>query len=135
MSTLIHQSLKESLYQLLSEDATLSGIVSGVYGEAPESVAYPYLLIGPMQSRDWSTRTSLGFSTQIEVQAYGQAGSKQLDQVLDRIYELVVDGNLTLLNHQLVALRFEQHEVSLQPDGQTHRGHIRFRAYSEFEPV
>ena len=135
MTNLVHKSIQESLYALLTGDATLSGIVVGVYDRTPEAPDYPYIVIDNLTSRDWSTRTSLGFNTQVPVVVYSQAGTMQLLEILDRIYELVVEGNLTLLSHQLVALKFETHEVKTLEDGVTKQGDIRFRAYSEFIPV
>ena len=120
---------------LRRNDATIGSVVSGVYDRTPEQVAYPYIVIDTFTSRDWSTRTTLGFNTIVPLVVYSQEGTQQVLDVLDRIYELIVEGNLTLLDHQLVALRFDTHEVTTQEDGVTVRGDIRFRAYSEFIPV
>lgn len=135
MTHFVHKSIQESLYALLTGDATLSGIVAGIYDRVPESPDYPYIVIDNLTSRDWSTRTSLGFNTQVPMVVYGQTGTAELLEILDRIYELVVEGNITLLNHQLVALKFETHNLATLEDGITKRGNIRFRAYSEFIPV
>jgi len=132
---LIHKSVQQSLYALLNGDSTLSGIVSGVYDNPPEQQEYPYIVIDTLTSRDWSTRSTLGFNTTIPLTVYSQSGTQQVLDILDRIYELVVEGNITLLDHQLVAMHFEMHDVRTEEDGVTHSGEIRFRAYSEFVPV
>ncbi len=135
MTHLVHKSLQQSLFALLSGDATLSAIVDGVYDSPPEQAAYPYIIIDTLTSRNWSTRTSLGFSTTIPLLVYGQQGAEQVIDIIDRIYEIIAEGSITLLDHQLVAMRFETHEVTQEQDGVTKRGIIRFRAYSEFVPV
>ncbi|MDG1286767.1 MAG: DUF3168 domain-containing protein, partial [Rickettsiales bacterium] len=135
MSHLIHKFIQQALYTLLNEDSTLGGIVSGVYDNPPEQQHYPYIVINSLASRDWSTRTSVGFSTTIPLTVYGQSGTQQVLDILDRIYELLVEGNLSLLEHQLVAMHFETHDVRTEGDGVTQSGEIRFRAYSESVPV
>lgn len=135
MSHLVHKSLQQSLYALLSGDATLGSVISGVFIHPPEQQAYPYIVIDSLTSRDWSTRTTLGFSTIVPLLVYGQNGQQEVLDIMDRIYELVVEGSITLLDHQLVALRFEMHEVVTEDDAVTQRGTLRFRAYSEFIPV
>jgi len=135
MTHLIHKSIQESLFTLLSGDSGLNAIVTGIFDSAPEQQPYPYVIIDTLTSRDWSTRTSLGFNTSIPILVYGQEGKSQLLDITDKIYEIIVEGNITLLSHQLVAMRFETHEVQQESDGITCRGMIRFRAYSEFVPV
>lgn len=135
MSHLVHKSIQQSLFALLNNDATLESIVSGIYYNPPEGQDYPYVVIDTLTSRNWSTRTTLGFSTIIPILVYGQSGKQQVMDILDRIYELVVEGNITLLDHQLVAMRFETHDIVTEDDEITHKGAIRFRAYSEFVPV
>jgi hypothetical protein len=135
MSQLIHQSLRESLFQTLKNDATLNSLVQGVFGEMPESQSYPYIVIGEMASRDWSTRTSLGFVTSVVLDCYGQEGSTQIEAINGRVHFLLTSGLVTLLDHKLVGLRVESHETALQADGVTYQGKLTFRAYSEFIPV
>ncbi len=135
MSHMVHHSLQQSLFALLSGDAELNQLISGVFDSVPKQANYPYITIDAFSSRDWSTRTSLGFSTAIPLRVFGQKSKQQVIDIVDRLYEIIIEGNITLLDHQLVAIRFETHEIKNEADGITRTGRIVFRAYSEFVPV
>jgi hypothetical protein len=94
-------------------------------------VAYPYLAFGDLVAVDWSTKTTKGMQTAIVLHAYSQTSKKEVIEILDRVFDLLQSGGLTLEGQELVAMRFDYNEITLENDGVTYHGMIRFRAYTE----
>lgn len=97
MSHLVHKALQESLFGLLSNDVSLTSLVTGIYDRAPKNQSYPYVVLEAITSRDWSTRTTLGFNTEIPILVYTQTGSQSLMDILDRIYVLLRERKFNIV--------------------------------------
>lgn len=132
MSGFSHQEMQRAVYQLLSEDAALSSIVTGIYDHVPAAAVFPYVTIGDISSRDWSTKTSSGSQLLFAIHIYSaEGGRKQAAGVMTRVHELLHHGGLTLTGHALVAIRFELGDIERESEGRVYHGRIRFRAYTE----
>jgi hypothetical protein len=131
MSKLAHFTLQQALYTLLSEDSEILSIVTEVYENPSPVIAYPYLVFGSLTALDWSTKTTSGLQTVVPIHAYSQTSKKEVIEIINRVYDLLLSGPLTLDGHDLVAMRFEFSEITLENDGVTYHGVIRFRAYTE----
>jgi hypothetical protein len=131
MSKLAHHTLQQAVFELLNNDSQMQARVTGVYENPAPMIAYPYVTFGSLSATDWSTKTSSGLQTLIPIHVYGQTSKKEVIEILDRVFDLLQSGGLTLTGHELVAMRFEYNEVTLENDGITYHGMIRFRAYTE----
>jgi hypothetical protein len=79
--------------------------------------------------RDWSTGTEDGAEHLLTLHVWSRAGGKK--QVHDRSDQVLHDQPLTLVDHDLVNLRHEFSEARPDPDGDTYRGIVRYRAVTE----
>lgn len=132
MSGFSYFDIQQAIYQLLSADATLTALVSGVYDFVPPDAAFPYVAIGDVTSRDWSTKTSSGSQLQFVLHVYGkEGGRKSVVEIMERLHGLLHQGSLSFASHILVAMRFEFCDVLREADGEVYHGRIRFRAYIE----
>ncbi len=132
MSGFSHQEMQQAVYQLLSEDAALSSLVTGIYDHVPAGAAFPYVTMGDISSRDWSTKTSSGSQLLSAIHVYSvKGGRKQAAGIMKRVHELLHQGGLALTGHVLVAIRFEFGDIERESEGRVYHGRIRFRAYTE----
>lgn len=68
--------LQEGIYELLSADATLTGL-AGIYDGPPENVSLPYVTIGEMMSTEDSTHDSHGRQTSAVLHTWTRAESNR----------------------------------------------------------
>ncbi len=132
MAAIGHQALQKSIYEKLTEDSELLALISGVFDHVVEGAQMPYVVIGDIQSRDWSSKSTSGSQMLTTLHVFSRGyGRKQASLIMDRIYELLHKGTLTLEGFALVAMRFEFGDVLLEADGITYHGLLRFRAFME----
>lgn len=132
MGSFSHHELQKSIYQILSSDATLTGMVVGIFDRVTEGTATPYITIGEAEGRDWSTKTTRGMRYTLPVHAWSRhGGRKQAADILDRVYTLLHDASPALNGHALILLRCLGSEIVLLDDGLTYRGTLRLRALTE----
>ena len=123
--------LQAAYYQILQQDDVLGEWVSGIYDQLPQGAAFPYVVFGRSSSTDWSVKKSRGMQSLITLHVYGAQSKLQVLRILDRIYELLQGSSPNLEGHQLVAIRFEYHDVDRREESGIYQGIIRFRAYTE----
>lgn len=129
MGVLSQYELQKSLFTLLSADSTLSAMIAGVYDAVPAGAEYPYVTIGDIQARDWSSATTVGMQYQVVIRCYSrQGGRKEALNILDRIHALLHDANPSVTGYQCVLLRYVLSDVALNGDGLTYEGIMRFNA-------
>jgi len=131
MTGLAHHALQSAIYALLKDDVAIMATVSGVYDNPPKDTPYPYIAFGRLYDVDRSTKTSTGTQSVIDIYAYSQSSKQQVLEILDHIFDLLQSGELDLVMHHLIAMRFDYNEVTLLNDGRTYQGLIRYRAYTE----
>lgn len=124
-------NLQKAVYDLLANDIELLAVVTGVYDNPISPIAYPYLALGEVSGKDWSTKTAQGMQVALALHAYSQVSRKEVLEVLDRVFDLLQSGGLALEEHELVAMRFDYSEIGLEKDGVTYHGVIGFKAYAE----
>lgn len=127
------QSLQAAVYAALSGDATLSGMVEGVFDVVPEATDYPFIVIGESESRDASTSSGEAEVIDLFIRVYSDgAGKKTVQDVMARVSTLLHDAALTLSGgYDLANLRFASSAVQTARDGLSHNGLMRFRAVVE----
>lgn len=122
--------VQTAIYQRLKNDATLAGMVTGVYDYVPEGTAYPYVRIGDHLSTPDNTHDTYGREitatihvwTRSRGNAQGQAIATRIGELLDhRPRDLAVSG------HRVVSIRLEFDQVLPDPDPEVRHHILRFR--------
>lgn len=124
--------LQQAIFTTLNNDSTLtSSLGAGVYDDVPdfEAADYPFVQLGQDTSIDYSTKDVVGTETTVTIHVWSRyRGSKEAKQIMERLHQLLHDGNLTVTGHNLINLRAEFADVIRDPDGITRHGVMRFRA-------
>ena len=121
--------LQKSIFNALDGDSTLQSLVTDVYDFVPESTAFPYVKIGEETSIDNGTKTLQGNEHTLVIHTFSRyRGSKEVKEIMSRIYALLHESSLSVSVESLVNLRFEFSDVIKENDGFTSHGLQRFRA-------
>jgi hypothetical protein len=135
MAIIPHYAIQKAVYEALTGDAGLMAIVTGVHDEVPQNPVFPIVVFGRFTITNWSTMTSTGAQSVITMHAYSKTSKLQVLDILDRIYEVLQQGNLNLENQALVAMRFDYHDAGGLSPTNVFQGLIRFRVYTEYLPA
>ena len=111
---------------------TATGGVARIYDDVPPSTPYPYLSIGQTIERDWSTGTDDGREHTFTLHVWSRTpGRRQVHEIASLVRATLHQAALPLSNHRLINLRHEFTEARREPDNETYRALIRFRAVTE----
>ena len=127
-------NLQRAVYGVLNADATLSGLVVGVYADVADAhdgedeSLFPYVTLGPETALPWDTHTNLGAAALVQVDIW----SRQNDYVEAKNIATVIHGllhyqSLTITGASHVMTTLESTAYMLDPDGKTHHGAMTFR--------
>jgi hypothetical protein len=133
MATGSSLALQKALHAALIADAGLAAIVAGrVHDDVPQGAVFPYVVIGDVSTRDWSTQTEDGHEHIVVIHAWSrQRGRREVQMIIERI-DAVLDGALlTLEDHRLVTLRVVFWTALRDLDGASYHGVVRLRAVTE----
>jgi len=121
--------LASTVYTALTGDATLMALVEGVYDDVPQDTPYPYIVVGEETTINAGTMTVDGLEHTLTLHVWSRyRGLKETKQIMERIYTLLHNSNLTVTGASLVNLRQEFSSTFVDADGLTRHGVIRFRA-------
>ena len=122
-------ALQKTIFDALDTDSTLQSKVTDVYDFVPENTAFPYVKLGEDTAIDNGTKTLQGNEHTLVVHTFSRyRGSKEIKDIMSRIYTLLHESSLTVSGASLVNLRFEFSDVLKENDGLTTHGLQRFRA-------
>ena len=127
-------ALRKAIHARLVADAALLALLGGarVYDEAPRGTEPPYVTFGDARTRDWSTASDQGAEHFVVLEVWTQhRGAGAALTIAARIEKLLHDATLTLEDHRLINLRFEQIESRRENQGRFARASLRFRAVTE----
>jgi Protein of unknown function (DUF3168) len=130
------RALQEAVSAALSADATLAALLGGanVFDGAPRNQPAPYVHLGELNARDWSTATEAGTEISFAVVAWSRtAGRSEGLAIADRVVALLHDAALTLDGYRLVNLRHLSTETARVEKPEGRRAVARFRAAVEPE--
>ena len=121
--------LQKTIYTALNSDATLSAMITGVYDDVPEGSTYPYVVIGEQTAVNFGSKTLDGLEYTLTVHVWSQyRGRKEAKEIMERIYNILHESNLSVTGANLVNLRQEFETTLVDSDGITRHGIMRFRA-------
>ncbi len=135
MSTDPGQDLQKAIFERLGASAALQALIGNparLYDHVDPSAVFPFVRFGEIVVTDWSNKSFPGADSQITLHVFSRGrGRKETRAILDMIFGLLHDVDLTLEAHVLVALRFEFSQVALDEDGLTYHGIVRYRARTQ----
>jgi uncharacterized protein DUF3168 len=127
-------SLQQAVFAALSGDAAVTVLLGPdrIFDDVPQGTALPYITLGRMTAKDWSTGSEDGTEHTFTVHVWsGARGRKQAHELLSAVRAALHDRPLAVAGHSLVNLRHEHSEFRRDSDGETVHGLARFRAVTE----
>jgi hypothetical protein len=128
------EALQRAVFAALSADAGLQALLGGphVFDGAPRNAAAPYVHLGEMAARDWSTATDEGAEIGFAVVAWSrQDGRSEALAIAGRVRMLLHDAALAVEGWRLVNLRHLATETARAEKADGRRAVARFRAVME----
>lgn len=125
--------VQAAIYQVLTGDATLMGMVTGVYDAVPEGAGYPYVVIGEAMEVPAGAHDRYGRETVETLHIWSDyRGFAQSQQIASRVVALLDHQPLTIDGHHHVATRYEFAQQLRDPAGPNIRHTVlRFRVLTE----
>ena len=130
------RELQEAVFERLSADASLVALLGGakVFDGAPRNAQAPYVHLGEVVARDWSTATEVGTEISFAVVVWSRAlGRSEGLLIAERVVALLHDAALSLDGFRLVNLRHVATETARGETPEGRRTAVRFRAVVETE--
>ena len=134
MTTSPALALQTGLRAALLADATLVTALGGAqdFDDVPREAPFPYITIGEIETRDWSTQTSRGNEHTVTVHVWSRyRGRKQVQDLIAEVDRILDGTDPPLAGHRLVNLSTVFWTALREPDGEVYRGTVRLRAVTE----
>ena len=131
MSYAISAALQAAVFQTLSTDPALVGLVGANVFDALPAGAVPslYVALGPEKAKDASDQTGGGAIHELTVSVVTEsAGFAAAKEAAGAVSDALVDADLTLARGQLVSLRFYKATAARVGTADTRRIDLIFRA-------
>lgn len=129
--------LMESIYGALTGESTYTDLVANTYYTVPDNATMPYVKINDITAKSADDKTTNGADTLITLHAFNHArDNKLINEILDKIHEILHNGDITVTGHNLVLLRWDdflQVDEEKTDNNTTYHGMIRFRALTRKE--
>jgi len=125
--------LQKSIYTALAANGTLTALLSGgaagiVDGPSVDQ-ALPYVDLGEIEERDFSTKSFVGGDHFITIHAWSeQAGKKEIADIFQQVKTSLNRVSLSVAANQLIDLMFDNSRIFMDSDGTTRHGILEFRA-------
>lgn len=128
-------SLQQAVFAALSADRGLVDLQGGatrIYDRVPAQAAFPFIVLGPAQARDWSTDAGDGCEHRFQIDVWSSAsGRREAAELAAVIRDGLHDKSLPLAGHRLVNLGHKVTEVRTEPGSGLVRATVRLRAVTE----
>ena len=134
MTTSPAMALQAGLRAALVADPSLVTALGGeqVFDDVPRDVPFPYITIGDIETRDWSTQTSRGHEHTVTLHLWSRyRGRKQVQDLIAEVDRILDGAGPPLAGYRLVNLSTVFWTAQREPDGEVYRGTVRLRAVTE----
>ncbi len=131
MSYAVSASLQAAVYQALTADQILSGLVGGAVFDAIPAGDVPslYVSLGPEDVRDASDKTGQGAVHLFTVSVVTDAsGFQQAKETAAAVCDCLIGAELALSRGSLISLAFEKARARRAEDADLRRIDLNFRA-------
>lgn len=129
-------NLQRAIFTKLTTDATVSGLIQGVYADvqqpldAGSDAAFPFVTIGQDNISSWDSKTFFGGEAVCQIDIWSRANNfTQAKQIGSAIVDALHHQALTITNASHVLTVQESSVYSKDPDGHTKRGMLMFRVF------
>jgi len=133
--------LQQGIFTRLSGDATLIAALSTawspsvpIFADVPQvdggnAAFFPYVTFGPDTAIPWDTKTTFGGNATVQINVWSRSGNyTQVKNIATMIYTRLHHQPLAIPTASEVLTTCESQSVSLDPDGETRRALMLFRA-------
>lgn len=122
--------LQTAVYDVLTADATLTGMVSGVYDETPESAAVPYVTIGAILQSPDDGHDRQGLDVELTLHIWSEyRGYRQAATILQEVDRLLDRAPLAVAGFEHVSIAHNQTEFMRDPDPDLRHVVVRYRVW------
>lgn len=128
--------IQDAVYGVLSGDATLGALISGVFDEVPEGTPYPYVTLGEALEQPDNAHDRFGRQSVLTLHVWSlHRGFSEANAIASRVVALLDHNPLTVVGRHHVVTRYEFSQSLRDPDTPGLR-HIplRFRVITEQLP-
>lgn len=123
MAIHVQDLLQIKIFEILSNDATLSALINGVFDNVPDNLDPPFVVIGDTSLSDFGSHTHSGFQGELTIHAWSEdMGRKKIMTIMNRIYTLLHNIDLAITNYKTIVFRCETNEILVENDNRTHQG-------------
>lgn len=117
---------------LALHDALIARIESDtsytIYDDNPQSVAYPYIVMGEMIAGDWSAKGEPGQEVFATLHLWSQyKGKKEILEIYDGVLQAITRAELDLGSDFNALSYYDSWNLIIDIDGITRHGILRFR--------
>jgi hypothetical protein len=99
---------QRAIFATLNNDATLRGLITGVFDAVPDGTAFPYVSIGELTESDFATFDRDGSEATIAIHIWSDyRGNSQQLRILDRMNELLDGASLAMTGQTLVSITYD----------------------------
>jgi Protein of unknown function (DUF3168) len=128
-------ALQQAIYAALAASPDLQSLIGDpprLYDYVPRDSAFPYVVLGDGSESDWSTATEDGTEHVLQIDVWSRTtGHREAKQIAGVIRATLNDAPLSVSDAALIDIRYVAAALARQPDGQTTRAALRFRAVTE----
>ena len=130
MATDFRSAARTLLYAALNGNITGVSVFDHVPFEpegAPDA-NFPFITVGDAEAVPFDNDTTLGAYVTASLHVWSRyKGRKEVDEALDAVYGLLHRASLSKAGYKIVDCLFDFSDVTVESDGQTRYGVIRFR--------
>ncbi len=124
------EQLQPAIVAKLKGDATLMGMITGVFDHVPQGQAFPYIQVGEATETPRNTFGRKGREATLTIHIYSQyQGFKEGLQIYSKVDDLLDGEPLQLSTFQLVFLQNDGTNTIIGPDGITRQIPVQYRAF------
>jgi len=118
----------KGVYTKLTGDATLMGMITGVFDFTPEKQSFPYITFWDILETPLNTFDKVGKNVLIRLKIWTEyEGFKEAATIKSRLDTLLDNGTITLTNHRLISLEFEESNPVIDTFDQTRHLQVTYR--------
>ena len=131
------RALQEAVYEALVADAPLVALLGGakMFDGAPKNADAPYVHLGEIVARDWSTATEAGTEISFAIVVWSRAlGRSEGLTIAERVVVLLHNAALELDGFRLANLRHVSTETARVETPEGRRTVVKFRSVVEDSP-
>lgn len=128
-----HFDIQRAIVAHLRNTPAVMNMIVDVYDDVPQSAtsesndAFPFVVVGDLDIRDWSTDTEIGFESDFQVHVWSRyAGKKQLSGIMSAVHDALNRQTLTYESFSVLDILFETMRTFIDPDGRTRHGIMTF---------